>query len=127
MLSSLTLQVTGCIGFVLVVTMGVIASPIRNLWAKIFSRWPAWAKMITCAMCFGVWAGSGWGAALLFRPFEPAWFIATHDVLAFAFTVSFFGFLVALFDHAVGGLGSLKMLSLPKSKPSLFRPRRSRR
>lgn len=94
----------GAVGFVIVVTVGVIAEPIRTLWGKLFGRFPTWSKMILCALCFGVWGGSAWGVLLVGRKFlGPV--AAAHDVLAFAFTVSLFGFLVQLADHVVGLIG----------------------
>lgn len=118
----LLLHVTGAIGFTIVVSMGVIAQPVRSLWERVFKILPKWAGMISCPMCFGVWGGAGWATILTLRSHEPKWICATHDVLAFAFTVSLVGFLVALVDHAVGGLGAIK--NLPKYKPTLLRRRR---
>lgn len=102
------LHISGCVGFVIVITMGLITTRVRGLWKRIFVRHPTWSKMLDCPMCFGVWGGIGWGSVFFLREHLPIWLCAVHDVLAFAFTVSLIGFLIALFDHAVGGLGSLK-------------------
>jgi hypothetical protein len=120
----LLLHVVGATGFVIVVSMGLVTKPIRDLWVRLFEHFPTWSKMLACPMCFGVWGGAAWGALLLWRPILPGVLVFVHDVLAFAFTVSLVGFLIALFDHAVGGLGAIKDAGNPK--PSLLRRRSGR-
>ena len=112
--TGLLLQITGCVGFVIVVSMGKITAPVRRIWPS----------MMSCPMCFGIWAGCAWGVMMVLRAMItlPAWVVLAHDVIAFACTVSLLGFGVALFDHAVGGLGSIKALC--KRRSSLLRRRR---
>lgn len=100
-LALMILHVLGCVGFVIVVSMGKIMAPVRTR---------IWPSMLSCPMCFGIWGGMAWAALLTARylgMLNP-WVERAHDAVAFACVVSLLGFLVALFDHAVGGLGSLK-------------------
>lgn len=88
----LALHLLGCVGFVVIVSMGRIARPLRRIWPD----------MLSCPMCFGVWGGSAWALALLFRASLPGPVAYVHDALAFAFSVSCLGFIVALADQAAG-------------------------
>lgn len=105
--SLIALHVLGAVGFVVVVTMGLITTPIRERWQDFFRTSPMWGKMLYCPMCFGVWGGAGWAALLLLRPHIGA-LRHVHDVLAFAFAVSLLGFGVALCESLIGRLGPPK-------------------
>ena len=78
----LWLQIMGCIGFVMVVSMGQITAPVRKIWPS----------MLGCPMCFGVWAGVPWATFLLFRAQFPFWLVAIQQVVAFSCAVSLVGF-----------------------------------
>lgn len=86
----LLLHLIGCVGLVIVVSLGDVMAPVR---ARL------WPKMLGCPMCFGVWAGTVWSWLLVFRPVLPHWFVVAHDATAFSFCVSLVGFVVGLFDY----------------------------
>ena len=94
----LALHVIGCVGFVVIVSMGKITAPVRKIW-------PA---MMSCSMCFGIWGGMGWALALLARPSLPVWMADVHDAIAFACVASCLGFIVSLADAMVGAVGKIR-------------------
>lgn len=92
----MALHVLGCVGFVVIVSMGRITAPVRQIWPS----------MMSCSMCFGVWGGMAWGSMLLIRPSLPESLTRLHDVIAFACAASCLGFLVSLADSVVGALNN---------------------
>lgn len=83
------LHLAGAIGFVVVVSLGTITDRVRRIWPE----------MMGCPMCFGVWGGSAWAAALTARglgclPGHWVWWV--HDALAFAFAVSVLSYCVGI-------------------------------
>lgn len=90
------LHVLGAIGLVFVVSLGNIAEPIRALWKRRFRG--KLGDLLPCPQCFGVWAGAAWATLIVLRPRLPPIVGTIHDVLAFAFTVSLFGFVGAVLE-----------------------------
>jgi hypothetical protein len=74
----LWLHLLGCVGFVFVVTQSKATACVRRVWPD----------MLSCSLCFGVWAGAAWGALLLARPVMSQWACASHEVASVAFAVS---------------------------------------
>lgn len=89
----LALHLAGAVGFVIVVSLSKIAKPIRTA---------IWPNVLGCPQCFGVWGGMGWVVLLCLRPSLGPSIARLHDMLAFAFAVSLFGFLISLRDVEIG-------------------------
>ena len=115
------LHLLGATGFAAVVTLGLITKPVRDLWDHVFRNFPMWSKLLHCAMCFGVWCGCAWGTVALERQRLPRVVADVHDVLAFGFTVSLLGFLIALADNSAEGFSKIGKTVIRQPKAPIFR------